>query len=390
MRIISFLLFLCILTGCSWQSSSSFKYPLASKNIYQKKLSGKKEIIQKISGPYTEDNLSIFFIHGPERFREKKIITLGEGMQSQKIIVEETETVSELRIQNNSQDALLYIQAGEIVRGGKQDRVISTDLVIAPNQEPVIVSCFCVESDRWQKRGEESADAFHSSENIAATNDLMVALKHEQNQSQVWNKVSQAQKKLSQKLGASVQSEESSSSMELSLENKVLEKTITRYIKSMEKAKVQQKEILGYALAINGQMKRADIYGSYALFDKLWPKLLKAASVEAIAEQKESADYPALSVNDVEKWLEQRKEAQVKEKSLDEKNKARSFENNRFLSQETSFEDDIIHDSFLEKSEDYEEMNEMDEYGQGYCEPPYDEYEEYEENLEEDFDGEME
>ena len=44
-------------------------------------------------------------------------------------------------------------------------------------------------------------------------------------------------------------------------------------------------DVIGYAFAVNGELNSADIYVSNALFKKLWPRMLKAAAVEAVAEK---------------------------------------------------------------------------------------------------------
>ena len=51
--------------------------------------------------------------------------------------------------------------------------------------------------------------------------------------------------------------------------------------------------MIGYVFAINGKVNSADIYGSNVLFKKLWPKLLKANAIEAIAELQKDKFKPA-------------------------------------------------------------------------------------------------
>ena len=52
--------------------------------------------------------------------------------------------------------------------------------------------------------------------------------------------------------------------------------------------------MVGYAFAVNGQLKGAELYASHGLFRKQWPKLLHANAVEAIAEfDKEKQTAPA-------------------------------------------------------------------------------------------------
>ena len=52
--------------------------------------------------------------------------------------------VNTLYIQNVSNDTI-YIMAGEVVKGGKQDRVLAQDMILPPNSKKVDISVFCVE-----------------------------------------------------------------------------------------------------------------------------------------------------------------------------------------------------------------------------------------------------
>ena len=91
-------------------------------------------------------------------------ITLQEAMVQRKVIVHETSNVNELVIENLS-DEEVYVQAGDIVKGGKQDRVLSDDLVIGPNSGRVPIASFCVEQGRWHRRAGEPMAFFRASNN---------------------------------------------------------------------------------------------------------------------------------------------------------------------------------------------------------------------------------
>jgi hypothetical protein len=56
--------------------------------------------------------------------------------------------VNQLALINNSDRPLLLL-AGEIVTGGKQDRVVGRDRIIPAHNEPVALDVFCVEPHRW-------------------------------------------------------------------------------------------------------------------------------------------------------------------------------------------------------------------------------------------------
>lgn len=61
--------------------------------------------------------------------------------------------------------------------------------------------------------------------------------------------------------------------------------------------------VIGYAFAINGQINSADIYLSNHLFARVWPKMLRAAVVEAIslADKPKAAIQP--TVRDITGFL---------------------------------------------------------------------------------------
>lgn len=72
-------------------------------------------------------------------------------------------------------------------------------------------------------------------------------------------------------------------------------------------------DAVGYAFVINGAINTADVYGSGALFRKLWSKLLDAAVLEAIAEshrkpEKESAPVTAETIR---AWFREADHAEI-------------------------------------------------------------------------------
>ena len=117
----------------------------------------------KLSGPYSHENLTIFLIHGEDKIAGKKLMTLQEALEQKTVIVHETGNVSELAIENLSKDVEVFIQSGDIVKGGNQDRLISFSTIVPAQSGKVPVAAFCVEQGRWQQRGKEAASRFGSS-----------------------------------------------------------------------------------------------------------------------------------------------------------------------------------------------------------------------------------
>src|SRR5215510_995992 len=156
----------------------------------------------RLSGPYTHKNLTVFLIHGKDQ-TTRTFLTLQEALAQKKVKVYETKDVNELAIRNlSNQD--VYVQSGDIVRGGDQDRMISMDFIVPPKSGRMPIAAFCVESGRWSKRGNEVNASFASSENSASTRELKLAVKSENSQQAVWDNVTVAQKKLSKNVNATV------------------------------------------------------------------------------------------------------------------------------------------------------------------------------------------
>lgn len=245
---------------------------------------------QRISGPYTHGNLSIFLIHGADKLKGRTFLTLQDAMEKKQVVVHETGNVNELAIENVGETPV-YVQSGDIVKGGKQDRTFAQDFVVAAKSGKMPVASFCVESGRWRQRGDEQLAAFASAEFSLSGKDLKLAAKRSMRQEEVWENVVKEQQKLSTNVGENVAAQQSATSYQLSLENKKLADTTQGYIKALAPIIDGKDDVIGYAFTINGKMNSADVYGSAALFRQLWPKLLKSSSVEAIAELKKDAKY---------------------------------------------------------------------------------------------------
>ena len=271
-----------------------------------------------ISGPYTHRNLSIFLIRGKFAVDVENILTLDEAIEQKAIVIYETGDVNELGVENVSEKPV-FIQSGDIVKGGKQDRVLQFDLVIHPKSDRMPIAAFCVEQGRWSRRGEEDAVAFGSSKKQLASKELKLAAKLRSSQQEVWEEVASVQEKLGRNVSRSVRSAESASSLQLTLEDEEIGKRTRAYIDGISELIRNKKDIIGFAFAINGEMNSADMYGSSVLFQKLLPKMLEACATEALAELKEGESIRDVSVEDVIAWLEEADKGNETEKSVNER-----------------------------------------------------------------------
>jgi hypothetical protein len=307
----------------------------------------------KISGPYTHDNLTIFLLHGKDTLTGKNILTLQEALEQKKCVVHETKNVNELSVENVSADVDVYVQAGDIVKGGQQDRILSYDMILSPKSGKVPVASFCCESGRWRQRGGEAVGRFEASANVANSKELKVAAQSAmKGQDLVWKKVKEAQTKLEKNVGQKVENSASPTSLQLTLEDKKLLEEVEKYVKALTKAPEGKGDVIGYAIAINGKVEAADVYGSNSLFLKLWPKLINGSATEALTEKEKDKKFDAAKAEDVKKFLADVVTGKRTEKDLTKRVKTVCAEDEKNLFLETRDNDkkgEVIHRSYLKK-----------------------------------------
>jgi len=262
----------------------------------------------RISGPVVHENLAIYFVHGPS-VNGPVPLTLQEALANGSAQVRETGNVNELEVENTS-DAELFIQSGDIVKGGRQDRVLTVSLIVPPHSGPLPIASFCVEQGRWSGRGKEDARRFETASASVPSREAKIAMKApaaappppsagagqahathlssmdvSRRQHEMWSDVAKIQDKLSRALAAPVAMPESRSSLQLSLENQKLKDAQAGYVTALKPAGEAADDVIGYVFAVNGKLNSADLYPSNGLFRKMWPKLLAANAIEAIADK---------------------------------------------------------------------------------------------------------
>jgi hypothetical protein len=254
----------------------------------------------RLTGPAVHDNLAIYLVHGQSRAGPVPL-TLAEALAKKTIEVREIGQVNELRVENTGNEEI-FIQAGDIVKGGQQDRVLSVSLIIKPHSGPLDITSFCVEQGRWSARGNEDVAKFSSANASLPSRSAKIEMagaaspKAAEPQSvstrqrEIWNKVTEIQSKLSNTLGAPVAAPPSRTSLQLALENGGLERAQAEYVKALQPLGEKDDDIVGYVFAVNGKINSADTYPSNGLFRKMWPKLLRASATEALGERNGKAE----------------------------------------------------------------------------------------------------
>lgn len=303
----------------------------------------------RVTGPFSHENLDVFFIRGSDLVDNENLLTLNEALKQDKIVVHETGNVQELIIDNTC-DSWIFIHAGDIVKGGKQDRVIRVDIIIKPYAKRIYIPAFCVEHGRWSQRGGEKAYKFESSDNIISSKDLKIAAKVKGSQQEVWSEVEVLQDRLGGVAREQVVDPRSESSLQLTLENENVKELTQEYVDAIKNA-MGGDDIIGFAFAINGEINSADIYRSHELFMKMWPKLAEACAVEAVAARHETGDFKHVSADNVVAWLEQSERGRASTETVNEQTELKTREDGSNVQFETLDAEDknMIHKNVIKR-----------------------------------------
>lgn len=292
--------------------------------------------ITGVTAPATHDNLAVYFVRGTSAPGPVPL-TLQEAISSGAVTVHETGDVNELVIENTGSEEV-FVQAGDIVKGGRQDRVLAVSLSVPAKSGKVPIGAYCVEHGRWSARGKEDAHRFASADKALPSREAKLALLNpeqprpvgtanaeprrqsaertrtpeqrqlgsfpmQSRQEEVWAHVRKIQSGLSASLNERVTSEVSASSLQLSLENEKVAFAKAAYLDALLEKGAGEPDIVGVVVAINGRVSSADVYPSNGLFRKMWPKLLEAAAVEAIGS-KNAPSSPAPEADAVRGFIE--------------------------------------------------------------------------------------
>jgi hypothetical protein len=294
----------------------------------------------RITGPVIHENLAIYLVHGKSAAGPVPL-TLAEALARRTVKVHETGNVNELQVENLGGEEV-FIQSGDIVKGGQQDRVLSVSLMLPPKSGRIPIASFCVEQGRWAARGKEDVKTFATASASVPSREAKLAMRapvpvassepvrttghrgdvrtayganESSRQQQIWAKVRKVQEGLSSNLGVTVNAAASQSSLQLALENEKLKDAQDAYLKALLRPGEKADDVVGYVFAVNGKLNSAEVYPSNGLFRKMWPKLLQASVTEAIG-QKNAASDPAPAGDSAQTFLTEAMTGAASEKPL--------------------------------------------------------------------------
>ncbi len=260
----------------------------------------------KVLAPITRGNLTIFPVVADRTHDTKEFLTLDEGVRTGDVVVSEAGSVrplvrrhgdyirsdgaevNRLVLVNNS-DRPLILLAGEIVTGGKQDRVVGKDRIVPPKSDPIDLAVFCVEPERWVAT-KSSFGSFHSQ---MAQPSVRRSAMADKNQSKVWADVHSASRSLGMAASPPAAQEMSrTSSYAGVMANEEVKRRVDDVAVPLEQSylglmrELRERNAVGVVVAVNGRLIWADIFASTSLLEKYWPKLIRSYAAEALTDSK--------------------------------------------------------------------------------------------------------
>jgi hypothetical protein len=269
----------------------------------------------QVTGPFTHQNVAVFLVHS-ERQDPREFITLDEGLKAGTVKVTEKaeEQVNQLVIDNQS-DYPLFLQEGDRLSGGKQDRTIHASMVVPAHSGKTNVAAFCIEPSRW-RQGQNGAMFGAVSNTALAPKSVRLKSKFAANQAEVWEEVAN-EKRTGEALKLAASQDSSLNSTYEAPKVKELCDDLARALASPVDA---HPTAVGVAIAINGKIEEVNIYPNHQVLQKLYPRLLQSYALQAVAEKSQEQPAATLACPDVVRFMAPKKEENKREVEVDKFN----------------------------------------------------------------------
>jgi hypothetical protein len=270
----------------------------------------------RLLNPVTYENIAIFPVVTSSAQDTSTFLTLDEGLSSGDVVVSEqgaaglartrdgrpisapqtvgSASVNQLVLINRSKRPLLLL-AGELVSGGKQDRIIGKDRIVPVGAPPLPLDVFCVEHGRWTG----SSSQFIASKTIVHPS-VREKAAVDQAQTEVWSAVAGGSTAAAPSgapgavlspnaLSSVMRAEAPTQSYDKIYKSRQIGGSIDSFVEEIQKrfaratSGLKGERVVGVVVAYGGEVAWSDIFASGELFDLYWSKLLRSYAVEALA-----------------------------------------------------------------------------------------------------------
>ena len=215
---------------------------------------------------------------------------------------------------NNSSKPLLLL-AGEIVTGGKQDRVIAKDRIVLVGADPIDLSVFCIEPGRWTESSASfSASSKGSLKSFMVQPTIRQRAMVEKDQQQVWDSVHGVIGQMEAAAAPPSPTGEPSptafggtTSYAKVMQNAAVSEKVDEAVAPVMHAQQQilsqlrSQHAVGVVVAVHGEIVWADLFASTDLLSRYWTKLVRSYAAESLVD---SASNNTPSIADAQHFLD--------------------------------------------------------------------------------------
>jgi hypothetical protein len=244
--------------------------------------------------PIQVDSLTLtpIIATGPTEAAGDPLLVLDEAMAARQVTIKEISdgTVNSLTFVNKAPQPV-FLLAGEVIIGGKQDRIIGRNTVIPANTTQE-VPVYCVEHGRWTVQSNEFASA------RALAHGRLRGQASYAAQQDVWNEV--AAKNVARKTVTPSDTYRKVAQQQSDGTLAGMEKQVNAALAKL--APADRSRMVGYAVALNGSVATVDVFGSATLFKKLETKLVRSYLTEAV-DVRARADLKPPTTADVKAFM---------------------------------------------------------------------------------------
>lgn len=218
----------------------------------------------------------------------QQTISLKQGLQNKTVTIRERgnymlENINVLVIENRTGKDLV-IKSGEIVTGGRQDRVFARDTILSTSSKPHTVPVYCIEEDRWSRTEKK----FIYRGTISSGLQKIIDSAH--NQTVVWDEIRKLLKQNNQT---------QSQSYAALLGNKKLADTATRCIAQLfYKLRSADSSYTGFIAITGNRILGAELFINPSLFYQTLSSLLEKYGSEAAL----SGTAPSIPQEQIERY----------------------------------------------------------------------------------------
>ena len=282
-----------------------------------------------VCNPIVYKNLTIFPLTLWKGRDSKSIITLDEAFKKNYIEIKEKDDsdVNTVILINKSK-YYIFILAGEVITGCKQDRMVSEDCLIPPHSGKIHLKVYCTEHGRWTSQSKKFASG-----GIAINPSTRKAAKATKSQSEVWAQVEEKRSEL----GAAASGTDRF--VDIIEDNKVSSKVKPYVDKFSDIPDVSGWNTIGVVAAVGDEIVVVDLFTNHQLFKKLWKKLIKSYALDAINR----CPSGKLSKNDVRNFIKELNDIGLCERDTDGTGNAYTINCDNSFGTTLIFDEKIVH-----------------------------------------------